>query len=122
MERRAKSTLATTITTLPSRMWHKGVAAYAAGNRHSAKEDPSVRGSARDELRRFFGPSGVVDSSFKATFPQRDFSLGQATEEVSPLMAKIIERWTLMEDSNIFTQILPPEYTNNTRIQYVSSP
>ena len=101
-------------------MIERGVAQYASTGLQggSARLASNVWGSDQGQMRQYFQPSGVGEFSYKETFPKSNYTLGEVTKERQPILAQIIETWTLFENANVFTKILPFVRTDNLRLQY----
>jgi hypothetical protein len=98
--------------------WREGVAKIAGGRHYANKTANNVYGSDNAEMKSYFSDNGAANFNFFDGTPMSNFSLGQITEGRAPLMARMLEQWTLFEDANIFTQLLPIVKTDNLKIRF----
>lgn len=98
--------------------WRENVAKIAGGRHYANKAANNVYGSDNAEMKSYFSDNGAANFNFFDGTPMSNFSLGQITEGRAPLMAKMLEQWTLFEDANIFTQLLPIIKTDSLKIRF----
>ena len=101
-------------------MWRREIGEIAGATEQAPglKKAANVVGSDRRELEHYFTDNGAADFSFYEGMPKSNWTLGEAKVFDMPIVARIIERLTLLENANIMTQILPIVRTNSLKLQY----
>lgn len=98
--------------------WRDGVAKIAGGQRYGLQNASNVWGSDGSEMRGYFSDNHAADFSHMDGYPKSDYTLGEVTKQRAPVVTEMLEQWTLFENANIFTQILPIRKTNSHKLEY----
>lgn len=98
--------------------WRQGISEIAGGRHFGAQTAGNVKGSDQSEMKQYFSDSAGAQFSFYDGYPQANFSLGQVTQARNPVLTTLLERWTLFENANIFSAILPIQKTDNLKLQF----
>lgn len=98
--------------------WRKGIADIAGGKHFGARDATNVTGALNNELKQYYSDNRAADFSYYDGYPKSTWSLGEITQHRVPILTSVMERWTLFENANILTAILPITKTDNLKLQF----